>query len=167
MLWSIVQSTLFRFSPPATPGWRRMLLRCFGAHVGKDVRVHPSCHLDLPWRLTIGSDTCLEHGVRLDCGGTIRIGAHVAVSQYVHLSTMTRDVEMVELAPMVQPIEIGDGVWLGADVYVAANIRIGQETIVGARSTVTEDLPAGVIAVGHPAKVTRQRSAVEESLSSG
>lgn len=157
-LWMLVQATLFRFSPPMTPGWRRMLLRLFGARIGPDVKVHASVKVDLPWRLSIGSDSRLEHGVRLDCGGGIAIGAHVAISQYVHLSTLTRDIDVVELRPKVLPIRIGDGVWLGADVYVAAATTIGSNSVVGARASVLQDISANVIATGHPAKAVHQRS---------
>ena len=54
-----------------------------------------------------------------------------------------------------EPITIGDNVWLGGGVIVLAGVTIGQDTVVGAGAVVTRDLPAGVVAVGNPARVVR------------
>ena len=55
-----------------------------------------------------------------------------------------------------EPITIGDNVWLGGGVIVCPGVTIGADTVVGAGSVVTRDLPAGVVAVGSPARVLRE-----------
>ena len=55
-----------------------------------------------------------------------------------------------------EPIVIGDNVWLGGGVIVCPGVTIGADTVVGAGSVVTRDLPAGVVAVGSPARVIRE-----------
>lgn len=55
-----------------------------------------------------------------------------------------------------EPITIGDNVWLGGGVIVCPGVTIGADTVLGAGSVVTKDLPAGVIAVGSPARVLRE-----------
>lgn len=57
-----------------------------------------------------------------------------------------------------EPITIGDNVWLGGGVIVCPGVTIGADTVVGAGSVVTKDLPAGVIAVGSPARVLLDQS---------
>ena len=54
-----------------------------------------------------------------------------------------------------EPITIGDNVWLGGAVVVCPGVTIGRDTVVGAGSVVTRDLPPGVLAVGNPARVVR------------
>ena len=54
-----------------------------------------------------------------------------------------------------RPIVVGDNVWLGGGVVVLPGVTIGTDTVVGAGSVVTRDLPAGVVAVGNPARVIR------------
>ena len=54
------------------------------------------------------------------------------------------------------PITIGDNVWLGGGAIVVGGVTIGDDTVVGAGSVVTRDLPAGVVAVGSPARVLRE-----------
>jgi maltose O-acetyltransferase len=53
------------------------------------------------------------------------------------------------------PIALGDNVWLGGGVIVCPGVTIGDDTVVGAGAVVTRDLPAGVVAVGNPARVLR------------
>ena len=51
---------------------------------------------------------------------------------------------------------IGDNVWLSGGVIVCPGVTIGDDTVVGAGAVVTRDLPAGVVAVGTPARVVRE-----------
>jgi maltose O-acetyltransferase len=55
----------------------------------------------------------------------------------------------------LRPIVVGDNVWLGGGVIVCPGVTIGADTVVGAGSVVVRDLPAGVVAVGSPARVVR------------
>jgi maltose O-acetyltransferase len=54
------------------------------------------------------------------------------------------------------PVTIGDNVWIGGGAIVCPGVTIGPDTVVGAGSVVTKDLPAGVLAVGNPARVVRR-----------
>ena len=54
------------------------------------------------------------------------------------------------------PITLGDNVWLGGGVIVCPGVTIGSDTVVGAGAVVTRDLPAGVVALGAPARVHRR-----------
>jgi maltose O-acetyltransferase len=53
------------------------------------------------------------------------------------------------------PITLGDNVWLGGGVIVLPGVTIGADTVVGAGAVVSRDLPAGVLAVGTPARIVR------------
>ena len=55
-----------------------------------------------------------------------------------------------------QPITIGDNVWVGGGAIICPGVTIGDDTVVGAGAVVTKDLPAGVVAVGNPARVIKQ-----------
>lgn len=55
-----------------------------------------------------------------------------------------------------QPIKIGDRVWLGANVIVMKGVTIGNNSIIGMNSVVTNDIPENSVAVGSPANVIRK-----------
>jgi maltose O-acetyltransferase len=56
----------------------------------------------------------------------------------------------------IAPVHIGDRVWLASDVTVLRGVTIGDDTVVGARSVVTRDLPPRVLALGAPARPVRE-----------
>ena len=89
---------------------------------------------------------------------TITIGDDVQIGPNVQLLTPTHPVEPeLRLAKWeaAQPIVIGDNAWLGGGAVVLAGVTVGPGTVVGAGAVVTRDLPAGVVAVGNPARVLR------------
>jgi putative colanic acid biosynthesis acetyltransferase WcaF len=155
--WGCVRGTLFRLSPSPLFLWRNLLLRCFGARIGKGVHVYPSAKVWAPWNLTMGEHSCLASHVDCYCVAPVTLGAHATVSQYGYLCAATHDYEDPEHRLLPGPIRIGDGAWLGADVFVGPNVTIGDGAVVGARASVFKDIPAWAVAVGNPAKPIKQR----------
>ncbi len=156
-LWWIVQAIFFRCSPQFLYGWRRFLLRCFGATIGKKVILRPSAKITYPWKLTIGDYSWIGDDVVLYTLGEIEIGAHAVISQKGYICTGTHDYTSLDFKIYAQKITIGEKCWLATDVYVAPGVSIGEGTVVGARSSVFKDLPKGKICIGNPAKPIRDR----------
>jgi len=156
-LWGLVWHFLFRPSPRITLGWRRFLLRLFGAKIGKGAKIMPSAKIWAPWNLTMGEEACLSHWVDCYCVAPVTIGAHATISQYSYLCTATHDVEDPHMRLVTAPIVIGDGAWIAADVYVAPGITIGEGVVAGARSSVFNDLKPWKIYAGTPAMLIRDR----------
>ena len=73
-LWWLVQSTLFAWSPQFLYGWRRFLLRLFGAEIGKNVIIRPTAKVQFPWKVSIGEHSWIEDEVHLYSLGEIEIG---------------------------------------------------------------------------------------------
>ena len=156
-IWWIVQSTLFSWSPQFFFGWRRILLRSFGAKIGKDVKIRSSAKITYPWNLTVGDyswigDECVLYNL-----AQITIGDNAVISHKSYLNTGGHRYDKVSYDIFAEPVVIGDECWITTDVYVAAGITIGKGTIVGARSSVLKDLPGGMICVGTPAKPIKER----------
>lgn len=108
--------------------------------------------------LRLGSFTFVNFGlVALDCA-PITIGDHVQIGPNVQLLTPVHPTEPEPRRAgweAAQPIVIEDNVWLGGGVIVLPGVTIGADTVVGAGAVVTRDLPAGVLALGNPARVVR------------
>src|SRR5258708_9425726 len=90
VLWTVVQP-LFRFSPRPCFGWRRFLLRCFGAKIGRSVHVYSSATIYFPWHLEAGDESAIgEHGFIYNLV-RVTLGSRVTFSHRPHLSAATPD----------------------------------------------------------------------------
>jgi len=156
-LWWFVQGTLFAMSPQFMYGWRRNLLRLFGAKIGKNVLIRPSARVTYPWKVTIGDHTWIGDNAVLYSLGAIHLGKDVVISQESYLCAATHDYKSVAFDIVDTPITIEDQAWIAADVFVGPGVRIGRGCLVGARSSVFEEMPEGMICIGTPAKPTRPR----------
>ena len=156
-LWWLVQALFFKTSPQFMYGWRRFLLRSFGAKVGKGVILRASVHTQFPWKVSIGNYSWIGDDVVLYSLGEITIGNNVVVSQRSYLCTGSHDYTNIAFTIYSLPIVLENQCWLATDVFVAPGVTIGQGTVVGARSSVFKSLPAFKICVGSPAKVIKDR----------
>ena len=157
MVWKIVWLLFYRLSPIPMHGWRRFLLRSFGAKIGTRAEPYPSARIWAPWNLEMGAYSTLGDQVDCYCVGQIRLGDHSTVSQYSFLCTASHDYTRANLPLIIAPITIGYGAWVAADVFVAPGLSIGHGAVVGACSRVFTDVPAWTVAAGHPAKVIKPR----------
>ena len=156
-LWWIVEALLFRTSPQFMYGWRRWLLRRFGAEVARGVTVRPTVRTQFPWKVAIGDYAWIGDDVVLYSLGPITVGAHAVVSQRSYLCTGSHRYDRPTFDIYAEAITVGEECWLATDVFVAPGVAIGRGTLVGARSSVYKDLPAGKVCVGNPARVTGDR----------
>lgn len=156
-LWWLVQTLFFNTSPQVFYGWRRFLLRLFGAKIGKKVIIRPSVKTTYPWKVSIGDYSWIGDDVVLYSLGEIEIGNNVVVSQKSYLCTGSHDYLTKSFLIFAKKITIEDECWIATDVFVAPGITIKKGTVVGSRSSVYKDLPANKVCVGNPAKVIRDR----------
>jgi len=156
-LWNLCYSILFRPSPQGLYGWRRMLLRAFGAKIGDGVIIRSDAQITYPWKLCIGDHSWIGNEVVLYSLGTINIGNNTVVSQRSYLCAGSHDHQSETFDITAKEIVIDDEAWLASDVFVAPGVHIGRGAVVGARSLVTKDLPAGMICHGNPAIAIRPR----------
>jgi maltose O-acetyltransferase len=137
---------------------RRDLLTGLLGSVGEGVEIRPPLRVDYGRHIRIGARTFANYGlVALDVA-PITIGADVQIGTNVQLLTPTHPIDprlRRDKWEAAKPISIGDNVWLGSGAIVLPGITIGANTVVGAGSVVTRDLPAGVVAVGNPARFVR------------
>lgn len=137
---------------------RRTLLEELLGSLGEDTEVRSPIRVDYGTNLHVGARCFANFGlVALDVA-PITIGDDVQIGPHVQLLTPTHplDADLRRAKwEAAAPITIGDNVWLGGGVIVCPGVSIGDDTVVGAGAVVTRDLPAGVVAVGNPARVLR------------
>ncbi|MGX7670014.1 sugar O-acetyltransferase [Plantactinospora sp. DSM 117369] len=140
------------------PEQHEALLRELLGAVGEQVVVRPPFYCDYGSQIRVGDRSYLNvNAVLLDVAA-IEIGADVQIGPNVQLLTPHHPLDPEQRRTgweAARPITIGDNAWLGGGVIVLGGVTIGPDTVVGAGSVVTRDLPAGVLAVGNPARVLR------------
>jgi putative colanic acid biosynthesis acetyltransferase WcaF len=156
-IWWLIQSTLFGCSPQFMYAWRNFLLRLFGAKIGRNVIIRPTVRVTYPWKLTIGDNAWVGDHAELYTLGNITIGKNAVVSQKSYLCTGSHDFQSEAFDIYQKPIVIEDEAWVAADVYIAPGITVGKGAVIGARSSVFSDMPAGMICIGSPAKPIKPR----------
>ena len=148
----------FNQSLGRTPAERRAILEELLGAFGEGSEIRPPFHCDYGFQTRVGARTFANFGlVALDVA-PITIGDDVQIGPCVQLLTPTHPVDPEPRRAKweaARPIDIGDNVWLGGGAIVLAGVSIGESTVVGAGAVVTRSLPAGVVAVGNPARVTR------------
>lgn len=157
-LWGLCWLIFFR---PSLWFWhapRRIVLRLFGARVGRGVKIMPSVHIWAPWNLTLGDHASVGASVDLYSVACIEIGAHATISKRAFLCTGTHEIDHPHMPLETAPIRIGAGAWVCAEAYVHPGIRIGEDAVVGVRSVVLQDVNAREVVGGNPAHVLRMRN---------
>jgi putative colanic acid biosynthesis acetyltransferase WcaF len=155
--WGIAAALLFRPSPRPLHAWRALLLRAFGASIGKGVHVYPGARIWAPWNLEIADGAGVANGAILYTQGKITIGKKAVISQGAHLCAGTHDFTHPGFPLVTKPIVIGDHVWIAAEAFVHPGVTIGEGTVVGARSVVTKSLPPWKVCSGFPAAPLKDR----------
>ncbi|MFL6545400.1 MAG: putative colanic acid biosynthesis acetyltransferase [Verrucomicrobia bacterium] len=160
VLWTLAQP-LFRFSPRPCFGWRRFLLRCFGAKVGHSVHVYPTATIYFPWNLEAGDETAIGERALIYNLGRVTLGARVTVSHGAHVCAGTHDHTKPDFPLLRPPIIVGPEAWICADAFVGPGVTIGEGAIVGARAVAMKDVRPWTIVIGNPARETQRREITE------
>ena len=157
VFWMFIGKPLFRFSPRPFFGWRRFVLRAFGADVGTGVNVYPSATVYFPWNLTVGDWSAIGENAMIYNLGPITIGEQVTVSQNAHLCAGPHDHTDPTMPLLKPPIVVEDQVWICADAFVGPDITVGEGAVVAARAVAIRDVDAWTIVAGNPAHPINKR----------
>jgi putative colanic acid biosynthesis acetyltransferase WcaF len=155
--WWLVDALLVRPSPQVFFGWRRAILRLFGAKIGPGVLIRPSVRIVYPWKLSIGANSWIGDDVSLYSLGEIEIGHDAVVSQGTYVCAASHDHLRPDFPIFARPIVIEPEAWVAAQCFIAPGVRIGRGAVVQARSVVMNDVPEAAIVGGHPAVIIGSR----------
>lgn len=155
-MWGFVNAVFFRFSPRMLYGWRNVLLRIFGAEIGKNVKIYPSARITFPWLLRLEDNVVISWDVKVYNLGTITIGDNSVISQYAHLCGGNHDYQTPSFTLLRTGLTIGKNVWVASDAFIGPGVVVGDNAVVGARAVVTSNVEANTLVAGNPAKVIRQ-----------
>jgi galactoside O-acetyltransferase len=150
----------FNATRPSHAEERAALLERMFASIGEGCYLEPPFHAN--WggaNVTFGNGVYANFNLTLVDDGPITVGNNVMFGPNVVVTTAGHPIlpELrVRAAQYNLPVTIGDNVWIGSSVQIMPGVTIGENTVVGAGSVVTRDLPANVVAVGVPCRVVRE-----------
>lgn len=138
---------------------RGQILRSLLGRIGERVVIRPPFRCDYGTQISIGDGSFVNFDCIMLDVAPITVGAACQIATRVQLLTATHPIDPEPRRRGWEsgaPIAIGDNVWLSGGVIVCPGVTIGEDSVVGAGAVVTRDLPAGVVAVGAPARVLRE-----------
>jgi len=157
VVWGLAWAVLARWTPPPLFGWRAMVLRAFGAKLGKGARVYGSTVVWLPANLTLGDNALIGPGVRLYNQGHITIGAYTVVSQGAHICASSHDIRSPHFQLVLRPITIGAHCWVAAEAFVGPGVVMGDRSVLAARGALFGRADADGVYTGNPAQYLKSR----------
>lgn len=157
MLWIALQAI---FVSSWLPGsfQRKILMRMFGAKIGKRCVIKPYVRVKFPWRLDVGDDVWIGEGVWIDNLDMVSIDSDVCLSQGVYLCTGSHDWRAEDFKLVLGSIKINNSSWLGAQSSVGPGVTVGSGVVLTLGSVATGDLNAWSIYSGNPARYVRDRN---------
>ena len=156
VLWTLVHP-FFRFSPRPCFGWRRFLLRCFGAKIGRNAHVYASATIYFPWNLEAGDESAIGEHAYVYNLGRVTIGDRATISYRAHLCAGTHDHTKPDFPLVRAKIDIGPEAWICADAFVGPGVTVGEGAIVGAGAVAMKDVRPWMIVIGNPARESKRR----------
>ena len=150
----------FNATRPSEMEIRTALLKNMFAEIGEDCYIEPPLHSNWGGKhVHFGRNVYANFNLTLVDDTHIYIGDYTMIGPNVVISSAGHPIlpELREKAYQYNiPVHIGRNCWLGAGVIVLPGVTIGDNSVIGAGSVVTKDIPANVVAVGNPCRVLRE-----------
>lgn len=150
----------FNQTRPSEQAKRARLLKEMFAEIGEDCYIEPPLHANWGGKhVHFGKGVYANFNLTLVDDCDIIVGDHVMFGPNVTVSAGTHPIHPELRSKQAQynvPVHIGNNVWIGAHAVLLPGVKIGENTVIGAGSVVTKDLPDNVIAVGNPCRVIRE-----------
>ncbi|MGL4624860.1 MAG: sugar O-acetyltransferase [Culicoidibacterales bacterium] len=137
---------------------RTELIQRLVANIGENFVIEQPFYADYGYNIQIGHHFYANHNLIILDDAKVTIGNYVFFGPNCGLYTAGHPFDIEQRNSGLEyayPITIGDNVWFGGDVKVMPGVTVGANTVVGAGSIVTKDLPENVIAAGNPCRVIR------------
>lgn len=157
IIFGSVWLVLARLTPPPLHGWRRLLLRAFGARIGRNARIHASVRIWLPRNLEIGENALIGPGARLYNQGQITIGANCVISQRAHICASTHSLSDPAFKLVLRPVRIENGCWVAAEAFVGPGVTMAPGCVLAARAALFGNGEAMAVYRGNPAQRIKDR----------
>jgi putative colanic acid biosynthesis acetyltransferase WcaF len=156
-VWYCACAILFRPSPRIFHAWRALILRCFGAQLGRNCHIYPKSRIWAPWNLRCDDGAAIADEAIVYNAAPVHLGLHAIVSQQAYLCTASHDFDDPAFPMITAPIALGEYAWVCARASVLPGVTVQDGAVLGLGSVATGDLQAWQVYAGIPARRIRQR----------
>lgn len=163
LIWGSVWLVLFRPSPRGAFGWRRCILRLFGASLASDARIYPDVKVYVPWNLKMERGSVLGDGVNCYNVDKVVFEEESNVTHYTFICTAGHDLNSRGRDLITAPIRFGVGSWVFAHAIILPGVKVGRGAVIAAGSVVTKSVGDYQIVGGNPAVPIGQRGRIDRS----
>ena len=149
----------FNMSRPSEVEYRDKIIRKVFAKVGSNCYIEPPFHANWGCNMHVGNNFYSNFNLTVVDDTDIYIGDNVMIAPNVAIATGTHPIcpKLREKGYQYNlPVHIGNRVWIGAGTIILPGVTIGDDSVIGAGSVVTKNIPSGVVAVGNPCRVLRE-----------
>lgn len=160
----------FNSTKPSDKKTKEEVLKKLLPNKKEDAVILSPFYTDYGYNCIIGEKTFINHNAYLMDGAEIKIGDNCFIGPNCGMYTAAHPIFFEERNKGLEkalPINIGDNVWIGGDVTILPGASIGNNSVIGAKSLVTKDIPANVVAFGNPCRVIRKISEKDKIIMDG
>ncbi|MGH7870278.1 MAG: WcaF family extracellular polysaccharide biosynthesis acetyltransferase [Candidatus Dormibacteraceae bacterium] len=163
VLWLLVSWVLFRLCPLSFSWLKRIVLRLFGARIGKGVVIKPQVKITFPWKLEVGDHSWIGEEAWLLSLDRIVVGSNVCISQRAFLCTGSHNYKSSTFNLITAPIRVENGAWLAAGCWVGPGVTVGSHAVLTAGAVAGKNLEPWAIYSGNPAFLVKARTIIYPS----
>lgn len=157
IFWYFINHLIFTHGLFPLSSVKILILRIFGAKIGKGVHIKPAVNIKYPWLLSVGDYVWIGEKVWIDNLTDVVIENNVCLSQGAMLLTGNHNYKLPTFDLIVNKIVLKEGVWIGAKSTVCPGVTCYANSILSVGSVATQDLEAGGIYQGNPATKVKTR----------
>ena len=152
---------IYRYNQIMPGQWAELdeALRELLGKAGKNAYIEPPFHCDYGWNIEVGDNFYANYNLTVLDVAKVSVGNNVMLAPNVSIYTAGHPIHPASRNSGYEygiPITIGDNVWIGGDVVILPGVTIGSNSVVGAGSVVTKDIPDWSLAAGNPCRVIRK-----------
>lgn len=162
--WSIACTLLFRPTPRPMHAWRALVLRCFGARLGRNCHIYPRARIWAPWNLRCDDQATIADDAEVYNAWPVTLQSHAIVSQAAYLCAATHDVDDPAFPMIGAPITVGAYAWVCSRAAVLPGVTLHEGAVLALGAVAARDLDAWTIYGGIPARRLRDRKRKASSL---
>ena len=156
-LWYAVSIVFFRTTIPYPSQLKVIMLRMFGAKIGRGVIIKPSVIIKYPWKLSIGNHSWIGEQVWIDNLDQVTIGNHCCISQGAMLLCGNHDYTKGTFDLVINSIILDDGVWVGARGLIGPGVHLKKNSVISAATIQTKSTEMNCVYKGNPALLHSDR----------